>query len=50
MDINKKSKRAQEGKLTIEETYCPYCNHNKKFVGNHMGYNIKKCCRCKNEL
>lgn len=49
VEVNKKSKRASDNKLTIEEARCPYCNHNKAFRGNPAGYNLRKCCRCKEE-
>ena len=44
--------RAKKGNLHVEKnekTKCPYCNHNKKFIGNSMGQMIDKCTRCKKE-
>jgi len=46
------SKRATKGNLSVEKnekTKCPYCHHNKKFIGNSMGLMIDKCTRCKRQ-
>ena len=47
------SKRARQGKLSVEKSRCPYCQHHKVFKGNIMtkdGQDINKCCRCKKEI
>jgi hypothetical protein len=43
------SKRALDGKLSVELKKCPYCNHHKRFLGNSMGHMINKCTKCKRE-
>ena len=46
------SKRATKNKLFVEKsekTKCPFCGHNKKFIGNSMGLMRNKCTKCKKE-
>ena len=39
------SKRATLNLLKVEKGKCPFCRHEKIFVGS-----IKKCCKCKKVL
>ena len=41
------SQRSIDGKLAVERGKCPKCYHHKIFVGNNMGQNKIKCCKCK---
>ena len=46
------SYRAVKGDLNVEKdekTKCPYCHHDKKFIGNRGGQAIDKCTRCKRQ-
>lgn len=38
------SSRVKKGNLTVIESKCPYCNHNKALVNSNMG---RKCSKCK---
>jgi len=47
------SKRAMNGKLTVEKGFCPRCKHHKVLMGNIIsstGQGIRKCARCKTTL
>lgn len=41
------SKRAADGKISIEKKRCPFCGHHKAIHGINSGY---KCARCKRKF
>jgi hypothetical protein len=44
------SRRARTDKLTVKKETCFFCGHHKVFIGNQLGLNKKKCCKCKKEI